>query len=75
MWGVATTGVMIFNGISGEGVDAFYPAKYGKVIFADFAEEMTDECQAHPKRDGHVHYHSASPCISARVNDYQFSAD
>jgi len=44
MWGVATTGVMIFNGISGEGVDAFYPAKYGKVIFADFAEEMTDSC-------------------------------
>jgi len=44
MWGVATTGVMIFNGISGEGVDAFYPSKYGKVIFADFAEEMTDWC-------------------------------
>ena len=30
-WGVAVTGVMLFNGISGEGVDPFYPAKYGRV--------------------------------------------
>jgi hypothetical protein len=29
--GVATSGVMIYNGISGEGVDPFYPAAYGDV--------------------------------------------
>ena len=27
-WGIATSGVSIFNGISGEGVDPFYPVEY-----------------------------------------------
>jgi len=71
MWGVATSGVLMFNGISGEGVDAFYPAKYGKVFFADLAVEKTDWCQAHPQNEGVFHYHSASPCLSARKADYE----
>jgi len=73
-WGVATTGVMFFNGISGEGVDAFYPAKYGKVFFADLAVEKVDWCQAHPQNAGHFHYHSASPCISARKANYELKS-
>lgn len=27
-WGIAVSGVMIFNGIGGSGVDAFYPAVF-----------------------------------------------
>lgn len=27
-WGLASTGTLLFNGISGEGVDPFYPAAY-----------------------------------------------
>lgn len=41
-WGVATSGTMIFNGISGEGVDPFYPAVYGKVKNAYEAVEKID---------------------------------
>ena len=49
-WGIATTGVQIYNAISGEGTDPFYPAKYGKVKFADDGEgvEKVDQCLAHP---------------------------
>lgn len=27
-WGIASTGTLLFNGLSGEGVDPFYPAAY-----------------------------------------------
>jgi hypothetical protein len=62
-WGLAKTGVMIYNGISGEGVDPFYPSRYGG---ADpiAAVERTDWCLAHPQFDGYFHYHAASTCIA-----------
>jgi len=47
-WGVAVSGVMIFNGISGEGVDPFYPSVYGRVTDPDTAVEKVDVCLAHP---------------------------
>lgn len=34
-WGIATSGVQIFNAISAMGVDPFYPAKYGTVTDLD----------------------------------------
>ena len=41
MWGVATSGVLIANGISAEGTDPFYPAIYGKVKdLADAIEQV-----------------------------------
>jgi len=45
-WGVATSGVLMFNGISGEGSDPFYPAIYGKVNASNIgnAYERVDGC-------------------------------
>jgi len=42
MWGVSTTGVQIYNAISADGVDPFYPAKYGHVIFPEDYLEKVD---------------------------------
>jgi hypothetical protein len=47
-WGVAVSGVMIFNAISGEGVDPFYPAKYGRITDPSAVVEKVDACMAHP---------------------------
>ena len=47
-WGIATTGVQIWNGLSIEGVDPFYPAKYGTVRFPEDNVEQVDQCLAHP---------------------------
>lgn len=47
-WGIAKSGVMIFNGISGEGVDPFYPSIYGSVTDLNKAQEKVDRCLAHP---------------------------
>ena len=41
-WGVAVSGVAIYNGISAEGTDPFYPAKYGAVRFPDDVVEKVD---------------------------------
>jgi hypothetical protein len=55
---------MMFNGISGDGVDPFYPAVYGKVTDPDSMKEKVDWCLAHPQRQGMFHYHTASSCIA-----------
>lgn len=47
-WGVSTSGVLLFNGISADGVDPFYPAKYGHVTNPAAATERVDWCLAHP---------------------------
>ena len=60
-WGISTSGVAYFNGISGEDVDPFYPAAYGKCTDGDCVE-MSDSCFGHPGFGGDYHYHSASPC-------------
>ena len=67
-WGIAVTGVQIYNAIGGEGTDPFYPAKYGKVKFADDGEgvEKVDQCLAHPMQLGIFHYHTPSPCVANR---------
>ena len=49
MWGVATSGTLIANGISGEGTDPFYPAIYGKTTDLAAATEKVDGCLAHPQ--------------------------
>ena len=48
-WGIATSGIMIYNGISGEGVDPFYPAAYGDVTDPSELKEKVDWCLAHPQ--------------------------
>lgn len=63
-WGVATTGVVYFNGISGEDVDPIVPASYGKCTNADDCVERSDSCFGHPGFGGEYHYHSASPCAA-----------
>lgn len=51
---------MIFNGISGEGVDPFYPTSYKG---ADTEAEKVDGCLGHPEPRGNFHYHTTSPCF------------
>lgn len=48
---MAVSGVLMFNGISGEGSDPFYPAIYGKVRASNIADayERVDGCQSHPQ--------------------------
>lgn len=48
--GVMNSGVLLFNGLDGQGKDA--PA-----------HEIQDSCQGHPERSGSYHYHSLSSCI------------
>lgn len=50
MIGIALTGVAIFNGLDGQGLDAA-------------AHEIQDSCNGHPDHQGAYHYHNMSPCI------------
>lgn len=65
-WGVAVSGVLVFNAFSLYNVDPFYPATFVNsnafVTNADSAKESADYCIAHPTPTGNFHYHSASPC-------------
>ena len=61
-WGMSTSGMMIYNGISGEDTDPFYPGTYGKCTTpADCVEEV-DACLSHPEMTGGLHYHIAATC-------------
>jgi len=60
-WGIAVTGVQLFNGLSADGTDPFYPSPWGSVT--DTTAEKVDGCMAHPQAAGIFHYHIASPCI------------
>jgi hypothetical protein len=77
-WGIAVSGVMIFNGIGGSGVDAFYPAVFvnDKTVVTDAASnlETADYCLAHPSPNGDYHYHTASMC-ALDSSMFQFGAE
>ena len=62
-WGIAVSGVQIFNGLSAEIVDPFAPAKYADVLFPAENVESVDACLAHPQAAGIFHYHVAPTCI------------
>ena len=47
VWGIAVSGVQIFNGINAEGVDPFYPPKTWNGENTANPEKV-DTCQAHP---------------------------
>jgi len=53
----------MFNGVSAEDVDPFYPAVYADVTDVASAVETVDTCLMHPQADGVNHYHALSPCI------------
>jgi hypothetical protein len=54
----------MFNGISAEGVDPFYPAVYGNVKDTSSVTEKVDLCIMHPGgASGSFHMHTASPCV------------
>lgn len=53
---------MLFNGVSAEGVDPYYPSVYGTVTDPDAVLEQVDWCLAHPQAQGSFHYHTASTC-------------
>ena len=48
-WGVATSGALLFDSVSMNSVDPYFPAVYGSVTNAASATEFVDFCQAHPK--------------------------
>ena len=62
-WGVATTGIALFNGISAEGADPFYPSAYGTVTDPSTVEERVDWCMMHPQVSGVFHYHAPTTCL------------
>ena len=80
-WGVAVTGIQIFNGLSAEIVDPFYPAKYADVLFPEENVERVDTCLAHPQAAGIFHYHCATTCLpdkashEAIIDDMSASTD
>jgi hypothetical protein len=62
-WGVSLTGVQIYNGISGDGIDPFGPAPYRGRTVASYKPYFVDMCLGHPAPTGVYHYHNQSPCI------------
>lgn len=51
-WGIAVSGAQIYNGMSAEGVDPFYPIVYDNGNNVDEASQLTaekvDKCLIHP---------------------------
>jgi hypothetical protein len=69
-WGVSVTGLLLYHGLSPEGVDPFYPVVYadvGNVFEKDAAEVDVDTCFSDTTSDGFMHYHSASSCIADKA--------
>lgn len=69
-WGIATSGVMLFNSLSREKVDPFYPVVFDGNTNLD--PERVDKCLMHPQGTGLFHYHSPSTCIADQ--DYILNA-
>lgn len=67
-WGVATSGILIYNGLSGEIVDPFYPAVYGQCTDGNCYERV-DACLAHPQNTGEFHYHMQGTCAADSTYD------
>lgn len=68
-WGVTLSGIQMFNGISGEGTDPFYPTEYGRCTDRTQCVEGVDICLIHPENTGHLHYHVPSPCMADHTWD------
>ena len=47
-WGVATSGALMFDSVSIDSVDPYFPAVYGSVTNTASSTEKVDFCQAHP---------------------------
>lgn len=62
---MATSGVILYNGLSANIVDPLYPAIYGTVTSISSALEYFDACMIHPNVNGVLHYHAASPCLAS----------
>lgn len=62
--GITITGINMFNALSADDVDPYYPAIYGKVTNITAATEHVDKCLGHPNPMGLTyHYHIPSPCM------------
>jgi hypothetical protein len=65
-FGTALDGVSLFNAMSADAADPFYPAVYntssGEVKGSTNAEKI-DACLEHPQATGIFHYHSMPPCV------------
>jgi len=54
----------LFDSVSIDSVDPYFPAVYGSVTNAASSTEKVDFCQAHPQGTGIYHYHTVSPCLA-----------
>ena len=62
--GITITGINMFNALSADDVDPYYPAVYGHVTNITEATEHVDLCLGHPNPMGNTyHYHIPSPCM------------
>ena len=59
--GIALNGVLLFNGVSADKVDPFYPKAWASSSVT--TAEKVDMCLAHPQVQGYFHYHMMPPCI------------
>lgn len=74
-WGVSTSGILIYNGLSAELVDPFYPSVYGDCLLGNCYERL-DNCLAHPQNTGEFHYHMQSTCQGdSQWDDNKMSAN
>ena len=65
-FGTALDGMNLFNAMSADAADPFYPTTYntssGESKGSDVAEKI-DACLEHPQATGIFHYHSMPPCM------------
>ena len=61
--GTTITGVNMYNALSADDVDPYYPAVYGHVTNITEATEHVDFCLGHPNPPLTYHYHIGSPCL------------
>lgn len=61
-WGMSISGVLIWQGLSYEGVDPFYPTVYGSVYDPATVQQRVDTCSMKTEISGYFQYYTAATC-------------
>ena len=61
-WGMSISGVLIWQGLSYEGVDPFYPTVYGSVYDPTTVQQTVDTCSLKTEISGYFQYYTAATC-------------
>jgi hypothetical protein len=66
-WGISITGVLMYSGLTPDGVDPYQPVIYGPNVTTRAERNASivtvDSCLTDISSDGFLHYHAASVCI------------